>query len=246
MTEAMRIEPSPKRVRAYLGGEVVVDTRRPLLVWEVPYYPAYWLPAADVRQEVLVPSSTADGMRHFTIKAGGTEALDAARQYVEPPAKELHDHIRIEWSAMDAWFEEDDQVFVHPRDPYKRVDVLRSSRHVSVSVDGVELAASTRPTILFETSLPPRYYLPQVDVRMDLLVPTDSVTQCPYKGQARFWSALVGDGVEPDLAWSYPYPIPEVQAIAGLVCFYNERVDLTVDGEALGRPRTPFSDDPFA
>lgn len=246
MSEALRIEPSPKRVRAYFGGEVVVDTRRPLLVWEVPYYPAYWLPAADVRADALVPTHTADGMRHFTVKAGGTEAVDAARQHVEPPADELRDHIRVEWSAMDAWFEEDDQVFVHPRDPYKRVDVLRSSRQVSVSVDGVELAASTRPTILFETSLPPRYYLPQVDVRMDLLTPTDSVTRCPYKGQARFWSARVGDRVEPDLAWSYPYPIPDVHLIAGLVCFYNERVDLTIDGEAVGRPRTPFSDDPFA
>jgi uncharacterized protein (DUF427 family) len=121
------------------------------------------------------------------------------------------------------------------------VDALRSSRHVRVEVDGVVLADSVRPTILFETSLPPRYYLPKVDVRMDLLEPTDTVSRCPYKGQARYWSARVGDTLVPDLAWSYPSPFPESAPVMGLVCFYNERVDLTVDGERLDRPHTPFS-----
>jgi uncharacterized protein (DUF427 family) len=246
VTDALRVEPSGKRVRTFLGGELVADTRRPLLVWEVPYYPAYYLPVADVRDDVLVPTGTADGKRQFTVKAGGKEAVDAAWQFVEPPVETLRNYLRIHWSAMDSWFEEDDEVFVHPRDPYKRVDVLRSSRHVRVEVDGVVLAESNRPTILFETSLPPRFYLPQVDVRMDLLEPTDAVTRCPYKGQARYWSARVGDRFEPDLAWSYPYPIPDVHLIQGLISFYNERVDLVVDGEDLGRPRTPFSDNPFA
>jgi uncharacterized protein (DUF427 family) len=134
---------------------------------------------------------------------------------------------------MDSWFEEDEEVFVHARDPYKRIDALRSSRHVRVEVDGVVLAESDHPTILFETSLPPRYYLPKVDVRMDLLEPTDTVTRCPYKGQARYWSARIGDRLEQDIAWSYPSPFPESQPVMALVCFYNERVDLIVDGERL-------------
>ena len=171
MTEPLRTEPSPKRVRTYLGGEVVVDTTRALLVWEKPYYPTYFLPVDDV------PRRRASTRRRRRRRC-------AARR-TSP----------FEWGAMDGWFEEDEEVFVHPRDPYKRVDALRSSRHVRVEVDGVVLAESDHPTILFETSLPPRYYLPKVDVRMDLLEPTDTVTRCPYKGQARYWSARVGDRV---------------------------------------------------
>ncbi|MEY2476561.1 MAG: hypothetical protein QOG87_1876 [Actinomycetota bacterium] len=219
MTEALRTEPSPKRVRTYLGGELVVDTTDALLVWEKPYYPTYFLPVDDVR----------------------ADALPIGRRRDEVP-----DHVAFAWGAMDAWFEEDEEVFVHARDPYKRIDALRSSRHVRVEVDGVVLAESDRPTILFETSLPPRYYLPKIDVRMDLLDPTDSATSCPYKGDARYWSARVGDRVVRDVAWSYPTPFPESQPVMGLVCFYNERVDLIVDGEAVPRPHTPFSNDPLA
>jgi len=215
----LRTEPSPKRVRTYLGGELVVDTTHALLVWEKPYYPTYFLPVDDVRADVV----------------------GKGRQHDEVP-----DHVAFAWGAMDAWFEEDEEVFVHARDPYKRIDALRSSRHVRVEVDGVVLAESDRPTILFETSLPPRYYLPKIDVRMDLLDPTDSATSCPYKGYARYWSARVGDRVLQDVAWSYPTPFPESQPVMSLVCFYNERVDLIVDGEALPRPNTPFSDNPLA
>jgi uncharacterized protein (DUF427 family) len=141
----------------------------------------------------------------------------------------LRDHIRFDWGAMDAWFEEDEEVFTHARDPYRRIDALRSSRHVRVELDGVVLADSRRPTVLFETGLRPRYYLPKVDVRTDLLEPTDTVTSCPYKGQARYWSARVGERVERDVAWSYPTPLPESAPVAGLVCFYDERLDVLVD-----------------
>jgi uncharacterized protein (DUF427 family) len=236
MTEPLRTEPTAKRIRTYLGGELVADTTRALLVWEVPYYPAYYLPVADIRDDVLVPSRVEDGVQHLTVKAGGTEAIDGARVHPAVP-----DHIRFEWRAMDGWFEEDDEVFVHPRDPHTRVDALRSSRRVRVEIDGVVLAETDHPTVLFETGLPPRYYLPKVDVRMDLLEPTETETSCPYKGTARYWSARVGDRLERDIAWSYPTPLPESAPVAGLVSFYNERVDLVVDGEPVDRPHTPFS-----
>jgi len=145
------------------------------------------------------------------------------------------------WRKVDAWFEEDDEIFVHAKDPYSRVDVLNSSRHVVVAIDGEVLADTVRPRLLFETGLPTRYYIPKADVRMDLLTPTDTSTQCPYKGVAEYWSARVGDEEHDDIAWSYPFPIPECPKIEGLVCFFNERTDITVDGELQPRPRTAWS-----
>ena len=243
----VRLESGAKRVRAYLGAEGVVDTTRPVLVWEVPYYPAYYFPAADVRTELLEPDggvahspSRGDG-RTFTVRAGGKEAAGAALRYEDSPIGELRDLIRLDWDAMDAWFEEDEEVFTHPRDPYTRVDILPSSRHVRVEVDGVTVAESASPRLLFETGLPARYYLPKTHVRMEMLTPTDSESHCPYKGQAEWWSVRTGDSLHEDLAWSYRTPLPESQKIAGLVAFYNEKVDIYVDGVRQERPSTKFS-----
>ena len=225
----VRVEDGAKRVRVFLGGQAIADTIKPKLVWEVPYYPAYYFPAADVRTDLLVPtgytthSPSRGDARHFTVKAGTREAVDAAWQYPDSQIIALRDLIRFEWDAMDGWFEEDEEVYTHPRDPYTRVDIIASSRHVRVEVDGVTLADSTHPHVLFETGLPPRWYLPKVDVRMDLLVATPSVSHCPYKGQAQYWSAQVGDGVLEDIAWSYRTPLPESQKVAGMVAFFNEQ-----------------------
>jgi uncharacterized protein (DUF427 family) len=245
--ERIRIEPGAKRVRAYLGGEAVVDSIRPMLVWEARYYPTYYFPVADVRTGLLEADggvahspSRGDGCVS-TVRAGGKEAPGAAVRYEDSPIEDLRDLIRIEWDAMDAWFEEDEEVFTHPRDPYTRVDILPSSRHVRVEVDGVTVAESASPRLLFETGLPARYYLPKTHVRMDLLVPTDSVSHCPYKGQAEWWSVRAGENVREDLAWSYQTPLPESQKIAGLVAFYNEKVDIYVDGVRQERPHTKFS-----
>jgi uncharacterized protein (DUF427 family) len=220
----VRVEQGAKRIRAYLGGELVADTTRPLLVWEKPYYPTYYFPADDVRIELLTADS--DGDATFTVTAGGKEAVAAARRETNSPVEELRDAIRLEWRAMDAWFEEDEEVFVHARDPHTRIDALPSSRHVRVEVDGVTVAESSSPTLLFETGLPTRYYLPKPHVRMELLTPTDTTSRCPYKGEAEYWSlATVAD-----IAWSYPTPLPESERVAGLICFYPEKVDLYVDG----------------
>jgi len=231
----VRVEHGAKRIRAYLGGELVADTTRPLLVWEKPYYPAYYFPVDDVRVELLeadgeiVHSPSRGDGQSFTVRAGGKEAASAALRYEHSPFDDLRDAIRLDWHALDAWFEEDEQVFTHPRDPYTRVDILPSSRHVRVEVDGVTIAETARPTLLFETGLPTRYYLPKTHTRMDLLVPSDMVSHCPYKGEAEYWSLRWADAID-DIAWSYPTPLPESQKIAGLISFYPEKVDLYVDG----------------
>jgi uncharacterized protein (DUF427 family) len=240
-------EPSAKRVRAYLGGEVVADTIHPVLVWEVPYYPAYYFPVADVRADLLEPDggtvhspSRGDGQT-YTVTAGGKQAPGAAVRYADSPIPELRDLMRLDWDAMDAWFEEDEEVFTHPRDPYTRIDILPSSRHVRIEVDGVTVAESSNPTLLFETGLPVRYYLPKTHVRLDLLTHTDSESHCPYKGQAEYWSLRTGDTVREDIAWSYPTPLPESLGVAGHMAFYDEKVDVFVDGVRQERPHTKFS-----
>jgi uncharacterized protein (DUF427 family) len=242
-----RIEHGAKRVRAYLNGQVVVDTARPVLVWEVPYYPTYYFPLDDVHRELLEPTGRTapsprlgDGDR-YTVRVGDRAAEGAALRYEHSPVAELRDLVRLDWAAMDSWFEEDEEVFTHPRDPHTRVDILASSRHVRVEVDGVTVAESHRPTVLFETGLPPRFYLPKTDVRLDLLTPTETVTHCPYKGAARYWSVRAGDTVHSDLAWSYPTPLHESQKIEGMVAFYNEKIDLYVDDILQKQPKTKFS-----
>jgi uncharacterized protein (DUF427 family) len=245
--ERIKVEPNPKWVRGYLDGEAVVDTRRALLVWEIPNYPAWYVPVDDVAPGVLEENERVDrsprrGPAHrFDLIVGEHRVPDAAWHHPDSPVEALRDHVRFEFGALDAWFEEDEQVYVHPRDPYKRVDVLRSSRHVVVRIDGTVVADSTSPTLLFETSLPTRYYLPKTDVRMDLLRSTDSSSQCPYKGTAEYCTATVDGTEHPDIAWWYRHPTRESLPIAGLLAFYNEKVDLEVDGVALERPHTPFS-----
>jgi len=245
--EPVRIEAGAKRVRTYLGGELIADTIRPTLVWEVPYYPAYYFPERDVRMELLTPTDRTERSpsrgeaRYFTVGSGTAGAEDAAWHHPDSPVEALRGLIRFDWAAMDAWFEEDEEVYTHPRDPYSRVDILASSRHVEVVVNGVQVADSTHPRLLFETGLPPRYYVPLVDVRMDLLRPSAKVTGCAYKGTAGYWSVEADGEVFEDLVWTYKTPLPESVKIAGLVSFYNERVDLYVDGVLQERPRTMFA-----
>jgi uncharacterized protein (DUF427 family) len=234
----VRVEPTAKRVRAYAEGRPVADTTQALLVWEIPYYPTYYFPLDDVDKTLLKPSGEA---KHSPSRGDGQVYSVAGREgaalvYPESPIEELRDKVRFEWAALDAWFEEDEEVFTHARDPHTRVDILASTRNVRVEVDGVTVADSRSPHILFETGLPPRYYLPKTDVRLDLLEHTDTVTHCPYKGQAEYWS--IGD--HEDIVWSYRTPLPESQKVAGLVAFYNEKVDTYVDGVLQERPKTHF------
>jgi uncharacterized protein (DUF427 family) len=242
----VRIEPSHRRVRTYVAGRLVADTVRPTLVWEGPYYPLYYLPATDLRAKLEPTGSThhspsrGEGVEYDVIVDGITKP-GAALRYPSSPIEELRELVRLEWNAMDEWFEEDEPVYVHPRNPYTRVDVLVSSRHVRVDIAGQTVADSHCPHILFETGLPPRYYLPLTDVRMDLLTPSQTITHCPYKGSASYFNIRVGDTEYPDLVWIYRTPLPESQKVAGLACFYNEKVDLYIDGEPQERPKSPFA-----
>ncbi|REE97913.1 DUF427 domain-containing protein [Thermomonospora umbrina] len=243
----VRIEPSGKRVRVYLGGEAVADTTRPTLVWEGPYAPVYYFPVDDVRLDVLTPdeetkrSASRGDATLYTVRVNGVVAPGAALRYEQSPIEELRDLVRFEWDAMEAWFEEDEEVFSHPRDPYHRVDVLASSRHIRVEVGGVTVAESSAPRLLFETGFPVRYYLPKTHVRMDLLERTNTSTHCPYKGVAEYWSVRAEDEVHEDVVWSYRHPLVESQQVAGYVSFYNEKVDIWVDGVKEERPTTIFA-----
>jgi uncharacterized protein (DUF427 family) len=246
--ETVRIEPTGRRVRAYFAGHLVADSRHALLVYEPKRLPVYWFPVGDVRMDFLKPKQPPlEGGKAATarwnLEVEGRSAENAAWSYPEPDADRsgLRDHVTFYWNSMDAWYEEDDEVFVHPRDPHHRVDVLNSSRHVKVVVEGVVVAETRRPRLLFETGLPTRYYIPKIDVRMDLLEPTDSITACPYKGRASYWSVRAGERLLEDLVWVYPAPIPECPKIENLLSFYNEKVDIYVDGELQPRPKTHWS-----
>jgi uncharacterized protein (DUF427 family) len=241
------VEPVPRRVRAMVGTQVVLDTTRALYVWEWPYYPQFYIPMADVSPGVLVdeehPQKLKRGTaRRHALKAGSVERPAAARVYGADALPALIDHVRFEWDSLDAWYEENEQIFVHPRSPYTRVDALRSSRHIRVAVAGVTLAESSSPVLLFETGLPTRYYVNRTDVDFTHLEHSDTVTACPYKGRTSdYWSVRVGGEIHRDLAWGYDFPTPSVAAIAGLVAFYNEKVDIILDGRELPRPATHFS-----
>jgi uncharacterized protein (DUF427 family) len=188
-----------------------VDSRRAVLVW-LPdrVVPGYAFPAGDVR-----------------LSEGVHECADA----------DLADYVRVDWNAADRWLEEDEEVVGHPRDPFHRIDIRRSSRRVAVSLHGDVVAESRRPTLLFETGLPIRHYFPREDVRLDLLRESDKQTTCAYKGHASYF----GTDADPDIAWTYLEPLPEAEQIRGLIAFFDERADVSVDGELQERPKTQWS-----
>jgi uncharacterized protein (DUF427 family) len=240
------IEPVPRRIRAVLGGEVVLDTTNALYVWEWPNYPQYYIPVSDLKPDVLVDEQHSQKLhfgtaRRHGLRAGEISRPHAARIYADDALTGLAGTVRFEWDALDAWFEEDEEVFVHPRSPYTRVDALRSTRAVRVEFDGAVLAESSSPVMVFETGLPTRYYFNRTEVNFEHLEPTATVTSCPYKGKTSgYWSVRLGETVHPDLAWAYDFPTRQLLPIAGMIAFYNEKVDVTIDGQRLERPNTHF------
>jgi uncharacterized protein (DUF427 family) len=243
-------EPTPRWIRVRIGGELVADSRRALLHVQYgpgglprSFLPTYYVPVDDVLAGALVdPVEAGSGLTAWTVAAAGLRAGDAAWMHHRPPPplEALAGVVTFSWLDPLTWFEEEEPLLAHARDPHKRVDVVASSRVVRVEAGGVLLAESRRPLLLFETTLPVRYYLPGDDLRIEL-VPSQARSVCPYKGVAAWWSARIGDQEVEDIAWSYPSPVPENPRIAGLICFRNERVDLTVDGQRLERPVTPWS-----
>jgi uncharacterized protein (DUF427 family) len=241
------VEPSPRRVRAMLDGKVVIDTTSARYVWELPIFPQYYIPIEDFTGNVLVDEDHEEhlsrGTAHrFGLRVGDGVRPKAAHHYTASDIAEIVGTVRVDWAAMDHWFEEDEEVFVHPRSPYTRVDALRSSREVAVGIGDLVLARSLRTVMVFETGLPTRYSIERLDVDWTHLVPSDTQTSCPYKGMTSgYWSVDVGGQLEPDLAWAYDFPTRQLLPIAGLVSFYNEKVDISIDGVRLERPVTKFS-----
>jgi uncharacterized protein (DUF427 family) len=217
-------------------------------VWEWPPYPQYYIPLDDIDTDLLVDEGAEEQLPRGTARLHGLRVGQLSRSaagwlYTSSPLDGLTGTVRFDWRALDSWFEEDEEVFVHPRSPYSRVDALRSTRRVQVSLDGVMLADSTSTVMVFETGLPTRYYFNHTEVDFDHLIRTDTVTACPYKGRtSAYWSVRIGDKTEADLAWCYDFPTRQLLPIAGLIAFYNECVDLTVDGRRLNRVKTHFSD----
>jgi len=240
--------PTPKRVRVLFNGKYIADSRRARLLREAGHPPVYYFPAEDVRTDLLHPTDHTTTCpykgeaRYWSVELEGREAENAVWSYPEPipEAAPIAGYLAFYWNKVDAWFEEDQQVYVHPRDPYTRLDTLRSSVPVKVIVNERVAAESRRPVLLFETGLPTRYYLPPADVNMELLVPSDTVTRCPYKGEARYYSVRIDDRIYPDLVWYYPYPTTELAGIQGLFCFYAEKVEaFLVDGTPQEQPQPP-------
>jgi uncharacterized protein (DUF427 family) len=242
-------EDSPRRVRVMFGGETIADSKRAKLLHETGHLPIYYFPDEDLRMDLLEESDHTTycpfkgDASYWSVRVGDNVSENAVWSYPDPidSAPPLAGYLAFYWHLMDHWYEEDEEVFVHPRDPYHRVDILESSRHVKVRVNGEVVAETQRPKILFETGLPPRYYIPPEDVREDALLKSEKTTRCPYKGIASYWSVEVGDGRAEDLVWYYPEPIPEAAKIEGLLAFFNEKVDLEVDGEEQERPLTRWS-----
>ena len=246
-----RWEDSRRRVRVIFGGVAVADSTRVMLLHEFGHLPVFYFPFEDVRWDVMeatehtTRSPLKGDASYWTIRVGDRTAENAAWSYLNPlpGGPQVKDYIAFYWNKMDAWYEEDEQVFAHARDPYKRVDILPSSRHVRVVLGGVTVADTQQSRLLIETGLPTRYYIPQQDVRMELLKPTESASRCPYKGKASYWSAQIGDKIFKDIIWSYSDPLPACSPIANLLSFYNERVDaIYVDDEPIPVPKTPWSE----
>ncbi|MEO8898345.1 MAG: DUF427 domain-containing protein [Candidatus Dormibacter sp.] len=244
-------EPVAKRVRAFVAGVAIADSCRVMMMRETSRLVVYYFPVEDVHADLLVLSGTTvtspfkGDATYYSIVVDGRTVKDAAWRYLNPAAgcPDIGGYVAFHWREMDAWFDEDEEVFVHARDSHHRIDVLASSRHVRVVIGGETVAETQRAMFLFETGLPPRYYIPKEDIRMDLLQPSQLKTACAYKGPtSAYWQAATADGAVREVAWSYETPLPEVARVAGLVAFFNERVDaIYVDGVEMSRPQTPWN-----
>ncbi len=252
----LRHEPTDKRIRATVGGNEVADSKRALLVWEPRrVVPSYAVPIEDVTAELSpaagageesdapilhpgIPFSahSTDG-EPLDLRAGGETRANVAFRPADP---DLNGHVLLDFDGFDAWYEEDQEIFAHPRDPFHSVEALRSSRHVRIEVAGELIAESRRPTLVFETHLPTRFYFRREDVKVELK-PSPQRTRCPYKGEATYWSFEAGGRTIDNLLWSYEDPVEDARALTGLVALFDEVVDVTLDGEPRERPDTPFA-----
>ncbi len=234
-------EPADRWVRVIFQDGTIADSKKAMLMIESRGELDYYFPLEDVRQDMLIKSEHVEtsgyrGIRRFWhVRVGDRLAENAAWTY-DPKERrpDFTGFIAFDWHEMDHWYEEDEEVFFHVRHPYHRIDTIKSSRHVELFVDGIRVADTTRPFMLFETSLNVRYYIPPEDVDMTFLTPTKTLTVCPYKGEAGYFNVHVNGETYADTVWTYPDPIPEAPKIKGLLAFWPEkdkRIQIFVDGE---------------
>ena len=241
------LEPSPRRVRVKFNGETIADSSAMQMLHEDGHLPIYHFPIDDVRMDLLQKTDHSThcpykgDASYWTVRVGDNETENAVWGYEDPlptqPA--LKGLVAFYWERMEQWFEEDEEIFVHPRDPYKRIDTIASSRHVSVTLGNTVVADSKNAIFLFETGLPTRYYIPREDVS-DTLTPSDAKTACPYKGVANYFNVAAGGKTYENIVWYYPEPVAEASKIKGLLCFDNEKVDtISVDGKKIPKQSSP-------
>lgn len=237
---------SPKRIRVYLGGEAIAESTNAHLLRESGP-PVYYFPESDVRMDLFTPSSftkdspTRGNTKYWSIEVGERTAENSAWTYNDlvEGAEFLRGYIAFDWGKMDAWFEEKEEVFVHAKDPFKRIDTLKTDRKVSIIIDNEIVAESSESVLLLEPGHPVRYYLPMADVRREVLRASNTVSRCPYKGAANYYTIEINGKRFEDVAWSYRYATPEASKVTAMICFFNERVDdIIVDGAPLPKPET--------
>ncbi|KAJ9370668.1 hypothetical protein DTO282E5_4644 [Paecilomyces variotii] len=229
-----------KRVRVLFNGKFVVDAKKAKLVWEHAYYPTYYFQKLDVRLEYLKnekPGAT-DSERVYDLVVDDRVAENAVTVFHAGP---FQDSVKVIFSKADAWFEEDERIYVHPKDPYKRIDILETSKHIRVEIEGIEVANTVKARLLYETGLPTRAYIPMTDIRLDLVTPSQLTTSCPYKGDANYFDVEHPTKKIKNLLWWYKNPTLESVDIRGRVAFYNEKVDMWIDGVKQERPVSHFT-----
>jgi len=236
---SIKIDKNPRWIRVKFNGEIIANSKNVLTLHERGQLPVYYFPEKDIHKKFLVPTEKSShcplkgNARYWSIKVGDQLTENAVWCYENPilESKGIKGYFAFYWDNVDNWFEEEEEIYVHPRDPYKRVDAIESSRHIKVVLNGKTIAESNKPVIVFETGTPVRYYLPVQDVLKEFLEPSNTSTRCPYKGIATYWNVKIDGNEFEDIVWSYENPIPEIQKIAEFLSFYNERVDIYVDGE---------------
>lgn len=253
---AVKTLSTPRTVKALLSGVYTIKTTNAVYVWEHPYFPQFYVPKSELVEQSKNRSFTIEEVKEIksddgkavakqlkiTVPNSGasTDQVIAFNDKLSGKAEELQGLVKIDFKAMDQWFEEDTPIHVHPKDPFKRVDILQSNRPITVSVDGTQIASTPTAMHLYETGLPCRFYLPLTAIDPSVLRKSDTTTKCPYKGIAEYYSVEIGGKVYEDLFWYYRAPTLECAKVEGLCCPYNERVDITLDGKKLERPKTHF------
>jgi uncharacterized protein (DUF427 family) len=232
------LEPVRRRMSVELGGSMIARSDDAVILFEPARYPVAYFPIDDVDQTALQPSdheSTHPDLgktRWFNVVGGdGESKRRGAWSHVDPPAQAaaLRGTVAFAWHAMDAFYEEDERILGHAADPYHRVDIRRTCRHLVVQHEGRVVADSNAPLVLYESGFAPRWYVPRADIAADALRAVEGQTFCPYKGLASYYD--IGDAR--NAAWSYRAPFAEVARVADLVSFYPKKVRITIDGERL-------------